>query len=124
MNKFVIKDTELNISRLAMGCAKIGGCSDKNCAERLLDTFYDLGGNLYDTARVYGDSEEIHGTWLRKNGKRENVIIVTKGGHPNINENLNYCSRFYRRIKKRLEFQLFPKLGIQEKNFAWIWKNH
>lgn len=110
MNKFVIKDTKLNVSRLAMGCAKIGVCNDKNCAERLLDTFYDLGGNLYDTARVYGNSEEILGTWLRKNGKRENVIIVTKGGHPNINENLNYCSRFYRKIKKKIGIPVIPKV--------------
>ena len=110
MNKLVIKDTELNVSRLAMGCAKIGGCNDKNCAERLLDTFYDLGWNLYDTARVYGDSEEILGTWLQKNGKRQNVIIVTKGGHPIINENLNYCSRFYRKIKKKIGIPIIPKV--------------
>lgn len=58
-------------------------------AAKLFDLFLENGGNLIDTARVYSDwipgvigrSEKTIGDWLKTSGKRNQVLLMTKGGH-------------------------------------------
>ena len=53
--------------------------------EDVLDEWMRLGGNIIDTAHVYGDgdAERALGTWLAKRpAVREELIILTKGAHP------------------------------------------
>ncbi|EIW83749.1 Aldo keto reductase [Coniophora puteana RWD-64-598 SS2] len=47
---------------------------------RLLDAFFDAGGNFIDTANNYQDqsSEEFIGEWAEKRGIRNELVIVTK----------------------------------------------
>ena len=60
---------------------------------RMLDAFLDAGGTFVDTAKVYADwllgprsvSEKTLGEWLRQSGKREQVVLATKGAHPELN---------------------------------------
>ncbi len=51
----------------------------------LLDAVYELSGNTLDTAHVYagGDSERAIGRWLEARGLREEILLITKGAHPN-----------------------------------------
>jgi aryl-alcohol dehydrogenase-like predicted oxidoreductase len=53
-------------------------------ANGLLDSYVGGGGRILDTAAVYkrGESERILSDWLRLRGGRDDLIIVTKGGHP------------------------------------------
>ena len=54
--------------------------------EGVLDEYVALGGNAIDTARVYGDgeSERALGEWLaQRPSVREQLVIVSKGAHPN-----------------------------------------
>jgi aryl-alcohol dehydrogenase-like predicted oxidoreductase len=53
-------------------------------AGALLDRFVAAGGNAIDTAAVYGEgkSEETLGAWLRRRGRRDDLVIVGKGAHP------------------------------------------
>lgn len=55
-------------------------------AAQLLDAFLDAGGNLIDTAHIYGfgGSETILGRWLKESGQREKVVLLTKGCHPKV----------------------------------------
>jgi|SRR6476620_824065 len=48
----------------------------------LLDRSLGLGCNSFDTARIYRDSERTLGTWLRERRNRDEVVIITKGCHP------------------------------------------
>lgn len=50
----------------------------------LLDELYALGVTAFDTARVYGKAEQSLGAWLASRGLREKVILLSKGGHPNV----------------------------------------
>lgn len=92
MKKIQIPGSELIMSPMGLGCVNAGLKWDGKEADRLFDTFYDLGGNLYDTARVYSDwippergrSERVIGDWLKRSGKRNHIIICTKGGHPDM----------------------------------------
>lgn len=77
-----------------MGCGCINGGLkwDGKDADAVFDAFFDLGGNLYDTARVYSDwvlpemgrSERTVGEWLARSKKRNKIVLATKGGHPDM----------------------------------------
>jgi aryl-alcohol dehydrogenase-like predicted oxidoreductase len=66
-----------------------GWTVDDAGASELLDRFVDGGFNMIDTADVYsnwiagnhgGESETIIGNWLKKRGRRADVLIATKLG--------------------------------------------
>ena len=48
----------------------------------LLDDIYGLGVNTFDTARVYGRAEESLGKWIESRGIRDQIVILSKCGHP------------------------------------------
>jgi len=56
----------------------------RGAAFAVLDRWADLGGDLLDTAAVYGhgESESVVGRWMAARGARERTVILTKGGHP------------------------------------------
>lgn len=58
------------------------GTMDKDQSFRLLDAFYDAGGNFIDTANMYqdGSSEEFLGEWMQERGLRDQLIVATKVG--------------------------------------------
>ena len=75
---------------LGLGTANFGTSVSEQDAFAQMDRFMEQGGALLDTARVYGDwepgtcglSEKTVGRWLSSRGARERVVLVTKGGHP------------------------------------------
>lgn len=92
--RILIPDTELSVYPIGLGTADIGLKSDAPAPERVFDTYLDLGGNLIDTAHIYSNwvpgerarSERIIGDWLKSSGKRNQIVLMTKGGHPEIVE--------------------------------------
>ncbi len=53
-------------------------------ASLTLDSFYEAGGNLFDTAFVYGGgkTEAIFGDWhTSRNVLREEIVLIGKGAH-------------------------------------------
>lgn len=77
-----------SISAVGLGCMSFGDPHRGNHGWTLrgpecgpiLHRALDLGINFFDTANVYsaGDSEEILGTALLRNARREEVVIATK----------------------------------------------
>lgn len=55
MKKITIKNTDLELSPMGMGCVNAGIKWDGEDAFRIFDAFLDMGGTVYDTARVYAD---------------------------------------------------------------------
>src|SRR5687767_4267113 len=81
--------SELLVAPLCLGGNVFGWTADEEMSFRLLDGFVDAGCNFVDTADVYskwapghhgGESETIIGDWLKRRGKRDDVIIATKVG--------------------------------------------
>jgi aryl-alcohol dehydrogenase-like predicted oxidoreductase len=81
--------SELRLAPLMFGGNVFGWTADEAMSHKLLDAFVDAGFNAIDTADVYstwveghqgGESETIIGTWLKKRGGRDKVIIATKVG--------------------------------------------
>ena len=72
-----------------LGGNVFGWTADESMSFKILDAFVDAGFNCIDTADVYskwvpgnrgGESESIIGKWLKKTGKRNQVLIATKVG--------------------------------------------
>jgi aryl-alcohol dehydrogenase-like predicted oxidoreductase len=81
----------LEVSPLCFGCNVFGWTIDEATSHSLLDAWVDGGMNFIDTADVYsrwvpghvgGESETIIGTWLKKSGKRDRIVLATKVGKP------------------------------------------
>ena len=79
--------SSLSVAPLAFGGNVFGWSADEQRSFDLLDAFVDAGFNLIDTADVYsawvpgnrgGESETIMGKWLKRGGKRDQVVIATK----------------------------------------------
>jgi len=72
------------VSRLVLGTMIISAREPERSFE-LLDAVMERGGNAFDTANVYagGWSERGLGDWLQRRGNREQVVILSKGCHPN-----------------------------------------
>nr|VWO95623.1 Cytochrome P450 monooxygenase AKT7 (EC (AK-toxin biosynthesis protein 7) [Ganoderma boninense] len=56
------------------------GAMDKESSFKLLDAFYDAGGNFIDTASNYQEesSEQFIGEWMEERGIRDQMVIATK----------------------------------------------
>lgn len=70
----------VKVSPLCLGCMMFGGRTelDESCAT--IDKAIDGGINFLDTANVYGrgKSEEFVGEALKRNGKRDRIVLATK----------------------------------------------
>ncbi|KAL2189270.1 Aldo/keto reductase [Thermothelomyces heterothallicus CBS 203.75] len=47
---------------------------------KLLDRAHELGCVHWDSAALYGDSEELLGKWFERTGKRKDIFLATKFG--------------------------------------------
>ncbi|HYG07599.1 MAG TPA: aldo/keto reductase [Stenotrophomonas sp.] len=74
---------------IAFGGNVFGWSADERASFALLDAFVEAGFNLIDTADAYsawvpgnggGESETLIGRWLKRSGKRDQVLIATKVG--------------------------------------------
>lgn len=79
MNYKFFGKTGLKVSELCLGCMTFGREASKDLSFQMMDTFYEQGGNFFDTADVYGrgTSEKILGEWL-KGKPRSSMVIATK----------------------------------------------
>jgi aryl-alcohol dehydrogenase-like predicted oxidoreductase len=66
------------VSRIALGAMFFGGKTPVEESHRMLDRYVEAGGNLVDTADVYGEgeSERTLAPWLAQ--RRDEVVLATK----------------------------------------------
>lgn len=89
VQKINLGTTKLQIAPVIFGGNVFGWTVDEKTSFRLIDLFSGNGFNCIDTADVYatwkpgnkgGESETIIGNWLKRSGKRKDMIIATKVG--------------------------------------------
>ena len=81
-------NSDLNVSRICMGCMGFGDSGrgqhswtiDEEHTREIIKRGLDLGVNFYDTAIAYqsGTSEQYVGRALRDFAKRDDVVVATK----------------------------------------------
>ena len=74
-----------DISAIGIGCWNMGGdwdSSEESNSIRIIHAAIELGVNFFDVAPVYGwgVSETILGKALKEGGRRDKVLIASKGG--------------------------------------------
>lgn len=92
MNPLTIPGTDLQVSPVCLGSVPFGTTLKQADAFAMLEAFVERGGNFVDTARVYADwipggenaSEKTIGAWLQSSGLRDQIVLATKGAHPDL----------------------------------------
>ena len=92
MKTITIPGTDLTVSQVALGTVQFGAGIPAETAYTLMDRFVQHGGNLIDSARVYAcwmpdganASEKTIGAWMKRRGLRDQMVISTKGAHPDL----------------------------------------
>ena len=89
IKKRKIGKSGLEVVPFAFGGNVFGWTADEKTSFNILDAYVGAGFDFIDTADVYsawvpgnkgGESETIIGDWLKKTGKRNEVVISTKVG--------------------------------------------
>ena len=125
--------TGLKVSRITLGCMSYGApvaepmpgrhawTLNEADSQPFLKQALDLGINFFDTANVYssGESEEVVGRFLKKNVRREAVVIATKVHSPMRDEpNGKGLSR------KAILFELDESLRRLETDYVDLYQTH
>lgn len=69
------------VSRIVFGTATKPMINGEDSME-LLDAAVAGGINCFDTARIYGQAEQVLGNWMQARDNREQLVLVDKGAHP------------------------------------------
>ena len=86
--------TGLSVSRVCLGTMTFGEQNTEAEAHSQLDYALERGVNFIDTAEMYpvmpsartqGSTERFIGSWLKKSGKRDRIVLATKAAGPNPN---------------------------------------
>lgn len=84
-------NTNIDVSLICLGTMTFGEQNTEAEAHSQLDLAIAAGVNFIDTAELYpvppcgetqGKTEEFIGSWLKKSGRRDNIIIATKVSGP------------------------------------------
>ena len=87
-----LPQTETQVSEIALGTMTFGQQNTEAEGHSQLDLALDSGINFIDTAEMYsvpaqketsGSTEKIIGSWLKKSGKRDQIVLATKIAGPN-----------------------------------------
>jgi aryl-alcohol dehydrogenase-like predicted oxidoreductase len=104
--------TGMKVSPICLGCMTFGSTTPEADAMDMVDRALDADLNFIDTANVYnrGISEEIVGKALKRNAKRDRVVLATKvhgtmaDDDPNMSNNhrrhiIEQCDASLRRLQ-------------------------
>lgn len=91
--------TDISVSEICLGTMTWGSQNSEAEAHAQMDHALEAGINFFDTAELYpttpvsadtyGRTEEFIGTWLKKSGRRGDVVLATKAagsGRPHIRD--------------------------------------
>lgn len=92
MEKITLGRTDVGVTKICLGTMTWGRQNTEADAHVQLDYAIERGINFIDTAEMYpvqpsaetqGLTERYIGTWLKKSGKRSDLVLATKAAGPN-----------------------------------------
>ena len=118
MRRISISNIGKKVSVIALGTDGFGVNRSVEASEALMDAYVAAGGNVIDSARMYGDGvcERVVGDWMKKRGNRGELVLSTKGGFP-----ANGASRLDR---DSLMSDLNASMEALQTDFIDIWWLH
>src|SRR3970040_1958979 len=94
MKYTTLPNTDIKISKICLGTMTFGQQNTEAEGHAQMDYAIENGVNFFDTAEMYsvpareetyGSTEKILGTWFKKTGKREEIVLASKIAGPNPN---------------------------------------
>ena len=82
-----LPNTDISVSKICLGTMTFGKQNSEIESHSQIDFSLDRGINFLDTAELYpvpadnstyADTERIIGSWIKKNGKREKIVLASK----------------------------------------------
>ena len=92
MKNIILPNTNLEVSEICLGTMTFGNQNSEAEAHAQMDYAFERGINFFDTAEMYpiggnehifGSTERFIGSWFKKSGKRDKVVLATKIAGPN-----------------------------------------
>ena len=104
MKYTTLPNTNIKISKICLGTMTFGEQNSEAEGHAQMDYALEKGVNFFDTAEMYsvpgrketyGSTEKIIGSWFKKSGNREKIILASKIAGPNpglshIRENMDF----------------------------------
>jgi aryl-alcohol dehydrogenase-like predicted oxidoreductase len=90
----LLPNTDIKVSNICLGTMTFGQQNTESEGHSQIDFALDKGVNFMDTAEMYsippkketyGSTEKVIGTWFKKSGRRDQVVLATKIAGPNPN---------------------------------------
>ena len=116
MKYTTLPNTDIKVSQICLGTMTFGEQNTEADGHAQLDYALDKGVNFIDTAELYsvparaetyGSTEKIIGTWLKKTGKRDKIILASKIAGPGAyTEHIRKDGFSKRAIKEAIENSL------------------
>ncbi len=87
-------NTDIKVSKICLGTMTFGEQNSEAEGHAQMDYAVANGVNFFDTAEMYsvparqetyGSTEKILGSWFKKTGKRDEIVLATKIAGPNPN---------------------------------------
>lgn len=94
MKYTTLPNTDIKVSKICLGTMTFGQQNTEADGHAQMDYAVEKGINFFDTAEMYsvparqetyGSTEKILGTWFKKTGKREEIVLASKIAGPNPN---------------------------------------
>jgi aryl-alcohol dehydrogenase-like predicted oxidoreductase len=126
-----LPNTATKISKIGLGTMTFGQQNSEAEGHAQMDYALENGVNFFDTAEMYsvpakketyGSTEKIIGTWFKKTGNRENVILATKIAGPN--RNLNYMREENDFSRESLTYALDQSLKRLQTDYIDLYQLH
>jgi aryl-alcohol dehydrogenase-like predicted oxidoreductase len=113
--------TGLRVSEMFLGAMTYGEASPE--VRRIFDLYADAGGNVVDTASMYGESESVVGELLQ--GRRDRFVLATKYTGSRDPTDLNAAGNHRKNLVLSLE-QSLRRLRTDYIDLYWVhvWDRH
>jgi len=94
MKYTTLPNTDIKVSTICLGTMTFGQQNTEADGHAQMDYALEKGVNFFDTAEMYsvparqetyGSTEKIIGTWFKKSGNREKIVLASKIAGPNPN---------------------------------------
>lgn len=91
MKYTTLPNTDIKVSKICLGTMTFGQQNTESEGHQQMDYALDKGINFFDTAEMYsipgkketyGSTERIIGSWFKKTGKRDQVVLASKIAGP------------------------------------------
>jgi aryl-alcohol dehydrogenase-like predicted oxidoreductase len=91
MKYSTLPNTDIKVSKICLGTMTFGQQNSEAEGHAQMDYALEKGVNFFDTAEMYsvparletyGSTEKIIGTWIKKSGRRDEIILASKIAGP------------------------------------------